>query len=372
MLRFPHVDSRKWNFSPKFRTTWYQLISFKSDFLPFRKFLLTKTKKRKKKNREKFLSIKIALPKKKIHAYNPERGARVHECPERPRTKSGVKLAGKVVQLGSRCRCAGGWKGSRVVHRSFSRVVSGRHTAEARSKPFRLCCLFLGSFLRPLLPPLESIWFWNIQRSSRDPPLLSILPRGCRKDEEFAEGGQRAERYAEAGIRHKSSFSKARPRLAGIEVSNEFPLKFNSRSAGSVKAHRPARYPGATRSKVENSLVELVECKIETSLAIFALDEGRKGETLMDRGRMAESCLLPRNSFVFIFPRPSSPPLFWFGTRVSSKILRDSSPFPFRRRKLCSLPKNLSSFSMFSRRSGLFIIENLGAALQIERALERL
>lgn len=65
MLRFPHVDSRKWNFSPKFRTTWYQLISFKSDFLPFRKFLLTKTKKKKKKNREKFLSIKIALPKKK-------------------------------------------------------------------------------------------------------------------------------------------------------------------------------------------------------------------------------------------------------------------------------------------------------------------
>lgn len=80
----------------------------------------------------------------------------MHECPERPRTKSGVKLAGKVVQLGSRCRCAGGWKGSRVVHRSFSRVVSGRHTAEARSKPFRLCCLFLGSFLRPLLPPPPS------------------------------------------------------------------------------------------------------------------------------------------------------------------------------------------------------------------------
>lgn len=45
-----------------------------------------------------------------------------------------------------------------------------------------------------------------------------------------------------------------------------------------MKAHRPARVIRGYASSEGELLVEvvLVECKIETSLAIFALDEGER------------------------------------------------------------------------------------------------
>lgn len=202
MLRFSDVDSRKWNSPAKFRTTGINRSRLNPIFFPSANFCLPKSKikkKRGKKNREKLENlIKKSLPKKLTRA-NLSGSATVQSDHE--------QRAGKSCAIGSRCRCTGGWKGSRVVHRSFSRVVSGRHTAEAfqaLSKPLLPLPRILSS---PLSPRKHLVLKYPMQW--RDPPLLSILPRGCR-GWGVCQGGQRAERYAEAGIRHKSSFSKAR------------------------------------------------------------------------------------------------------------------------------------------------------------------
>lgn len=198
MLRFSDVDSGKWNSPAKFRTTGINRSRLNPIFFPSANFCLPKSKIKKEERKKE--SWKIWKFNKKIIA------EKVDACePERERDHE--QRAGKSCAIGSRCRCTGGWKGSRVVHRSFSRVVSGRHTAEAfqaLSKPLLPLPRILSS---PLFPRKHLVLKYPMQW--RDPPLLSILPRGCR-GWGVCQGGQRAERYAEAGIRHKSSFSKAR------------------------------------------------------------------------------------------------------------------------------------------------------------------
>lgn len=127
-----------------------------------------------------------------------------------------------------------------------------------RSKPFCLCCLFPD----PFFAPSKASGFEISDAVGRgSSSLLSILPRRMprRSSPRWAEG------------REVFGTKVVFPRRGRVWPASKFQMSFlwNLTPATSVKAHRPAPLSGALEGKLE--------CKIETSLTIFALDEG-KGE----------------------------------------------------------------------------------------------
>lgn len=221
MLRFSDVDSGKWNSPAKFRTTGINRSRLNPIFFPSANFCLPKSKIKKeerKKESWKIWKFNKKIIAEKVDACEPERE---RDRPEWPRTKSGEKQLGAGVAapvVGKEV----GW------FIDLSRGLYQDGIPRRRSKPFpSLCCLFLGSFLRPSSP--ESIWFWNIQCSGGI--LLSFQSfLADAEDEEFAKVGRGQRGMPRRVFGTKVVFPRHGPRLAGIEVSNEFPLKFNSRS----------------------------------------------------------------------------------------------------------------------------------------------